>query len=79
MLDTLCILCQDLQGQVQLDSNDNDTKPKGRFESLVIHCRKQYLEFKESVEARRKQEEQEAEEELQDYESNSDLSLNQRG
>ena len=42
---------------------------KDTYEAMVVHCRKQYLDFKDGIETRRKKEEQEAEEELQRLES----------
>ena len=68
VLDTLCILCQDLRSQVEQGESDD-----GNFESLVAHCRKQYLEFKQMTDSKRKKDEQEAEEEMQEHESHSVL------
>ena len=83
VLDTLCLLCQDLSSQIDTtavaagaNGQDDDSSAAGvnakkreSYEALVIHCRKQYLDFKDCIENRRKKEEQEAEEELQKLES----------
>lgn len=56
VLDTLCMLCQDLT------SAADQSNKQSSYEAMVVYCRKQYLDFKADVESRRKQAESEIEE-----------------
>lgn len=64
------MLCQDLASQLDAKSEaDQKIKKENNYEAMVVYCRSQYLDFKQGIDARRRREEQEADEEYQRLES----------